>query len=81
MTRLEVVESLIGQISALGLEVELVVIDAGSYSVEVINYLSRFNFIIAVPVEKVGIHRNFDGEHTLKSNGKKTTFRLMVQPR
>lgn len=80
MTRLEIVESLIGQISALGLEVELVVIDAGSYSVEVINYLSRFNFIIAVPVEKVGIQRNFD-EHTLKSNGKKTTFRLMVQTR
>jgi hypothetical protein len=81
MTRLEIVESLIGQISALGLEVELVVIDAGSYSVEVINYLSRFNLIIAVPVEKVGIHRNFDGKYTLKSNGKKTTFKLMVQPR
>jgi hypothetical protein len=81
MTRLEIVESLIGQISALGLEIELVVIDTGSYSVEVINYLSRFNFIIAVPVEKVGIYRSFDGERTLKSNGKKTTFRLMVQPR
>ena len=27
---------------------------------------------------KVGIHRNFDGDYTVKSNGKKATFRLIV---
>jgi len=63
---------------ALGLEIELVVLDAGFYSVDVINYLSRFNYIIAVPVEKVGKHRNFDGEYTVKSSGKKATFWLIV---
>ena len=40
MTRLEIVESLIQQILALGLEIELVTLDAGFYSVDVINYLS-----------------------------------------
>ena len=54
MTRLEIVENLIQQILALGLEIELVALDAGFYSVDVINYLSRFNFIIGVQVEKVG---------------------------
>ncbi|WP_286188888.1 hypothetical protein [Sulfolobus sp. S-194] len=38
MTRLEIVENLIKQIVALGLE--LVALDAGFYSVDVINYLS-----------------------------------------
>ena len=38
MTRLEIVENLIQQILALGLE--LVTLDAGFYSVDVINYLS-----------------------------------------
>ncbi|WP_286188829.1 hypothetical protein [Sulfolobus sp. S-194] len=46
MTRLEIVENLIQQILALG----LVALDAGFYSVDVINYLSRFNFIIGVHV-------------------------------
>ena len=78
MTRLEIVENLIQQILALGLEIELVALDAGFYSVDVINYLSRFNFIIGVQVEKVGIHRNFNGDYTAKSNGKKATFRLIV---
>jgi IS4 transposase len=78
MTRLKIVESLIQQILALGLEIELVTLDAGFYSVDVINYLSRFNFIIGVPVGKIGIHRNFDGDYTVKSNGKKATFRLIV---
>ena len=27
---------------------------------------------------KIGIHRNFDGDYTVKSNGKKATFRLIV---
>ena len=27
---------------------------------------------------KVGIHRNFDGDYTAKSNVKKATFRLIV---
>lgn len=40
MTRLKIVESLIQQILALGLEIELVTLDAGFYSVDVINYLS-----------------------------------------
>ena len=65
MTRLKIVESLIQQILALGLEIELITLDAGFYSVDVINYLSRFNFIIGVPVGKVGIHRNFDGDYTV----------------
>ncbi|BFI74445.1 DUF4322 domain-containing protein [Sulfurisphaera ohwakuensis] len=78
MTRVEVVKNLIEQILELGLEIELVVLDAGFYSVDVINYLSRFNYIIGVPVEKVGKHRNFDGEYAVKSSGKKATLRLIV---
>ncbi|MBB5255054.1 hypothetical protein [Sulfurisphaera ohwakuensis] len=55
MSRLEIVEKLIEQILALGLEIEPAVLDVGFYSVDVINYLSRFNFIIAVPVENITI--------------------------
>ena len=31
-----------------------------------------------MPVDKVGIHRNFDGDYIARSNGKKATFRLIV---
>ncbi|MEM1646588.1 MAG: hypothetical protein QXL33_08035 [Sulfolobaceae archaeon] len=66
MKGLEVIKSLIEQVLALGLEAELVVLDTSFYSAGLINYLSRFNFIIPVTVGKIGIHRSFDGEYTLK---------------
>ncbi|WP_420825183.1 hypothetical protein [Sulfurisphaera tokodaii] len=43
---------MIKQIPALDLKI---VLDAGFYSVDVINYLSRFNYIIGVPVEFIAI--------------------------
>ncbi|MEM1627193.1 MAG: hypothetical protein QXV69_08000 [Sulfolobaceae archaeon] len=54
MKGLEVIKSLIEQVLALGLEVELVVLDTSFYSAGLINYLSRFNFIIACPWERLG---------------------------
>ncbi|WP_238526223.1 hypothetical protein [Saccharolobus islandicus] len=75
MTRLEIVENLIQQILALGLEIELVTL--GRFLFGRCDQL-LVNFIIGVPVGKVGIHRNFDGDYTVKSNGKKATFRLIV---
>ncbi|MEM1645105.1 MAG: hypothetical protein QXL96_04420 [Ignisphaera sp.] len=45
---------MIEQVLALGLEVELVVLDTSFYSAGLINYLSRFNFIIACPWERLG---------------------------
>ncbi|WP_225905725.1 hypothetical protein [Stygiolobus caldivivus] len=43
---------MVGQVLALGLEIDLIVLDAGFYSVDVLNYLKNFDYIMSVPAGK-----------------------------
>ncbi|BCU68715.1 hypothetical protein [Stygiolobus caldivivus] len=52
MTKLQIVQDLVGQVLALGLEIDLIVLDAGFYSVDVLNYLKNFDYIMSVPAGK-----------------------------
>ena len=78
VTKLQIVQDLVGQVLALGLEIDLIVLDAGFYSVDVLNYLENFDYIMSVPARKVRVKHKYDGEYTAKSKGKEATFRLIV---
>ncbi|MEM0373268.1 MAG: hypothetical protein QXO96_01785 [Sulfolobales archaeon] len=78
MTKLQIVQDLVAQVLALGLEIDLIVLDAGFYSVDVLNYLKDFKYIMSVPAGKVRVRRKYDGEYTAKSKGKGATSRLIV---
>ncbi|QGA69509.1 transposase [Sulfolobus sp. E11-6] len=73
---------LVEQVSAMGFKVNLITLDAGFYSVKVINFISQFKYIISVPVGEVKIYGEFDGEYVTNSKkhkrGEQVKFRLIV---
>jgi len=53
----------------MGFKIRLITLDAGFYTVDVLNFISQFNYIIAVPVGDVKVYEDFDGEYTTKVRG------------
>jgi IS4 transposase len=82
MTKEEIVKALVEQVIAMGFKIRLITLDAGFYTVDVINFISQFNYIIAVPVGYVKVYEEFDGDY--KTNSKRhrrdeqVKFRLLV---
>jgi putative transposase len=67
MTKEEIV-ILVEQVVAMGFKIRLITLDAGFYTVDVLNFISRFNYIVAVPVGDVKVYEEFDGDY--KTNSK-----------
>jgi len=82
MTKDEIVKNLVEQVVAMGFKIRLITLDAGFYTVDVINFISQFNYIVAVPVGDVKVYEEFDGDY--KTNSKRhrrdeqVKFRLLV---
>ncbi|AAK42895.1 Third ORF in transposon ISC1225 [Saccharolobus solfataricus P2] len=85
MTKDEIVKILIEQVVAMGFRIKLIALDAGFYTVEVIKFISQFNYIIGVPVDDVKIYEEFDGEYVTNSKrhskDEQVKFRLIVYRR
>jgi len=85
MSKVGIVRSLIEQVLSLGFRIRTVALDSGFYSVGVVRYISRFKFILAVPVGEVGIRGEFDGRYRTRSRrlaeGERVDFRLIVSRR
>jgi len=70
------------QVVAMGFKIRLITLDAGFYTVDVLNFISQFNYIIAVPIEDVKVYEEYDGDY--KTNSKRhrrneqVKFRLLV---
>ena len=50
MTKEEIVKALVEQVVAMGFKIRLITLDAGFYAVDVLNFISQFKYIVAVPV-------------------------------
>jgi len=85
MTKDEIVKALVEQVVAMGFKIRLITLDAGFYTVDVLNFISQFKYIIAVPVGDVKVYEEFDGDY--KTNSKRhrrdeqVKFRLLVYGR
>jgi putative transposase len=70
------------QVVAMGFKVRLMTLDAGFYTVGVLNFISQFKYVTAVPVGDVKVYEEFDGEYTTKSKRsseeEQAKFRLLV---
>jgi len=66
MTKEEIV-ILVEKVVAMGFKIRLITLDAGFYTVDVLNFISQFNYIIAVPIGDVK-DEEFDGDY--KTNSK-----------
>jgi len=82
MTKEEIVKILVEQVMAMGFKVRLITLDAGFYTVDVLNFISQFKYIIAVPVGDVKVYEEFDGEYETNSKrhrrDEQVKFRLLV---
>ena len=82
MTKDEVVKALVEQVVAVGFKVRLMTLDAGFYTVDVLNFVSQFKYIIGVPVGDVKVYQEFDGEYETNSKrhrrDEQVKFRLLV---
>ena len=67
MTKEEVVKALVEQVVAMGFKVRLMTLDAGFYTVDVLNFVSQFKYVIGVPVGDVKVYQEFDGEYETNS--------------
>ena len=82
MTKDEIVKVLVEQVMAMGFKIRLMSLDAGFYTVDVVNFISQFKYIVAVPVGDVKVYEEFDGDY--KTNSKRhrrdeqVKFRLLV---
>jgi len=82
MTKEEVVKALVERVVAMGFKARLMTLDAGFHTVDVLNFVSQFKYVIAVPVGDVKVYQEFDGEY--KTNSKRhrkdeqVEFRLLV---
>jgi putative transposase len=85
VSKVEIVRSLVGQVLSLGVRVKLLAMDAGFYTVEVLRYISQFNYVLAVPVGDVRVYGEYDGEYKTESERHKAEdqagFRLLVHGR
>jgi hypothetical protein len=48
MTKDEIVKALVEQVVAMGFKIRLITLDAGFYTVDVLNFISQFKYIVAV---------------------------------
>ncbi|ACP34751.1 transposase IS4 family protein [Sulfolobus islandicus L.S.2.15] len=82
MTKEEIVKVLVEQVMAMGFKIRLITLDAGFYTVDVLNFISQFKYIIAVPVGDVKVFEEFDGDYTTNSKrhrrDEQVKFRLLV---
>ena len=82
MTKDEMVKILVEQVMAMGFKVRLITLDAGFYTIDVLNFISQFKYIIAVPVGDVKVYEEFDGEYETNSKrhrrDEQVKFRLLV---
>ncbi|ADX84574.1 ISH3 family transposase [Saccharolobus islandicus] len=82
MTKDEIVKALVEQVMAMGFKIRLITLDAGFYTVDVLNFISQFKYIIAVPVGDVKVYEEFDGDYTTNSKRRRrdeqVKFRLLV---
>ncbi|ADX86403.1 ISH3 family transposase [Sulfolobus islandicus REY15A] len=82
MTKDEIVKALVEQVMAMGFKIRLITLDAGFYTVDVLNFISQFKYIIAVPVGDVKVYEEFDGDYTTNSKrhrrDEQVKFRLLV---
>jgi len=82
MTKEEIMKALVEQVTATGFKIRLMTLDAGFYTVDVLNFISQFKYIVAVPAGDVKVYEEFDGDY--KSNSKRhrrdeqVKFRLLV---
>ena len=85
MTKEEIVKALVEQVVAMGFKIRLITLDAGFYTVYVVNFISQFKYIVGVSVEDVKVYEVFDGDY--KTNSKRhrrdeqVEFRLLVYSR
>jgi len=63
MTKEEIVKILVEQVIAMGFKIRLITLDACFYTIDVLNFISQFKYIIAVPVGDVKVYKEFDGEY------------------
>jgi putative transposase len=61
------VKALVEQVMAMGFKIRLMTLDAGFYTIDVLNFISHFKYIIAVPVGDVKVYEEFDGDYTTNS--------------
>ncbi|ACP46914.1 transposase IS4 family protein [Sulfolobus islandicus Y.G.57.14] len=82
MTKDEIVKALVEQVVAMGFKIRLITLDAGFYTIDVLNFISQFKYIVAVPVGDVKVYEEFDGDYTTNSKrhrrGEQVKFRLLV---
>ncbi|ACP49029.1 transposase IS4 family protein [Sulfolobus islandicus Y.N.15.51] len=82
MTKEEIVKALVEQVVAMGFKIRLITLDAGFYTVDVLNFISQFKYIVAVPVGDVKVYEEFDGDYTTNSKrhrrDEQVKFRLLV---
>ena len=82
MSKEEIVKILVEQVVAMGFKIKLITLDAGFYTVDVLNFISQFNYIIGVPVGDVKVYEEFDGGYMTNSKRHKkdeqVKFRLLV---
>jgi len=85
MTKEEIVRALVEQVVVMGFKIRLITLDAGFYTVDVINFISHFNYIVAVPVGDVKVYEEFDGDYMTNSKrhrkDEQVKFRLLVYSR
>ena len=85
MTEEEIVKALVEQVVAMGFKIRLITLDAGFYTIDVLNFISQFKYIVAVPIGDVKVFEEFDGDY--KTNSKRhrrdeqVKFRLLVYSR
>ncbi|ACP48323.1 transposase IS4 family protein (plasmid) [Sulfolobus islandicus Y.N.15.51] len=82
MTKEEIVKALVEQVVAMGFKIRLITLDAGFYTVDVLNFISQFKYIVAVPVGDVKVYEEFDGDYATNSKrhrrDEQVKFRLLV---
>ncbi|ACP35191.1 transposase IS4 family protein [Sulfolobus islandicus L.S.2.15] len=82
MTKEEIVKVLVEQVMAMGFKIRLITLDAGFYTVDVLNFISQFKYIVAVPAGDVKVFEEFDGDYTTNSKrhgrDEQVKFRLLV---
>jgi len=82
MTKEEIVKALVEQVVAMGFKIRLITLDAGFYTVDVLNFISQFKYIVAVPAGDVKVYEEFDGDYTTNSKrhrrDEQVKFRLLV---
>ena len=82
MTKEEIVKALVEQVVAMGFKIRLITLDAGFYTIDVLNFISQFKYIVAVPAGDVKVFEEFDGDYTTNSKrhsrDEQVKFRLSV---